>query len=64
MDVHQRWAPREMVGVTGEEGGGGPVLVEAVLLAVMGVGFLVSGWQGFRLRIDPEALAGLGKAER
>ena len=40
------------------------LLVEPVVLAVMGVGFVVAGWQGFRLRFDPDALACLSKTER
>ena len=40
------------------------MLVEPVVLAVMGVGFVVAGWQGFRLRFDPDALACLPETER
>lgn len=39
------------------------MLVFPVILALMGAGFLVAGWQGFRIPLDPDGASGLNETE-
>ena len=39
------------------------MLFSPIILALMGVGFLIAGWQGFRIPVDPDGASGLSDAE-